>query len=158
MIFWTCSASILKAMFLNHDDVIKWKHFLRYWPFVRGIHRSRGALMLSLICAWTDGWVKNRYAGDLRRHRAHYDVTVMNGRSNENRQISWCQLVMITYGDINDNKVGIRNFQISGRLCGCILAISLWNGYYSDYIARFAFVTNGSLHALRHDQRLSGNE
>ena len=22
-----------------HDDVIKWKHFLCYWPFVRGIHR-----------------------------------------------------------------------------------------------------------------------
>ena len=22
-----------------HDDVIKWKHFPRYWPFVRGIHR-----------------------------------------------------------------------------------------------------------------------
>ena len=37
------------------DDVIKWRHFPRYWPFVRGIHRSlvnsthkgqwRGALM-----------------------------------------------------------------------------------------------------------------
>ena len=25
----------------KHDDVIKWKHFPRYWPFVRGIHRSR---------------------------------------------------------------------------------------------------------------------
>ena len=24
-----------------HDDVIKWKHFPRYWSFVRGIHRSR---------------------------------------------------------------------------------------------------------------------
>ena len=23
-----------------HDDVIKWRHFPRYWPFVRGIHRS----------------------------------------------------------------------------------------------------------------------
>ena len=23
-----------------HDDAIKWKHFPRYWPFVRGIHRS----------------------------------------------------------------------------------------------------------------------
>ena len=23
-----------------HDDVIKLKHFPRYWPFVRGIHRS----------------------------------------------------------------------------------------------------------------------
>ena len=27
---------------LFHDDVIKWKHFPRYWPFVRGIHRSPG--------------------------------------------------------------------------------------------------------------------
>ena len=25
---------------VSHDDVIKWKHFPRYWPFVRGIHRS----------------------------------------------------------------------------------------------------------------------
>ena len=24
-----------------HDDVIKWKHFPRNWPFVREIHRSR---------------------------------------------------------------------------------------------------------------------
>ena len=24
-----------------HDDVIKWKCFQRYWPFERGIHRSR---------------------------------------------------------------------------------------------------------------------
>ena len=55
--------------------------------FVRGILRSpvnsphkgqwRGALMFSLICARTDGWVNNRKAGDLRRHRSHYDVTVM---------------------------------------------------------------------------------
>ena len=70
-----------------HDDVTNWEHFLRYWPFVRGIHRSpvnsphkgqwRGALMFSLICAWINGWVNNGEAGDLRRHRAHYDVTVM---------------------------------------------------------------------------------
>ena len=72
---------------LWHDDVIKCKHFPRYWPFVRGIHRSpvnslhkgqwRGALMFSLICAWINGWVNNREAGDLRRHCAHYDVTVI---------------------------------------------------------------------------------
>ena len=24
----------------QHDDIIEWKHFPRYWPFVRGIHRS----------------------------------------------------------------------------------------------------------------------
>ena len=70
------------------DDVIKWKHFLRYWPFVRWIHRSpvnsrhkgqwHGALMFSLICVWIIGWVNNREAGDLRRYRAHYDVSVMS--------------------------------------------------------------------------------
>ena len=48
-------------MLLHHNDVIKWQHFPRYWPFVRGIHRSpvnsphkgqwRGALMFSFICA-----------------------------------------------------------------------------------------------------------
>ena len=30
-----------------------------------------------LICAWINGWVNNRDTGDLRRHRAHYDVVVM---------------------------------------------------------------------------------
>ena len=63
------------------------EHFPRYWPFVRGIHRSpvnsphkgqwRGALMFSLICVWINDWVNNREAGDMRRHRAHCDVIVM---------------------------------------------------------------------------------
>ena len=70
-----------------HDDVIKWKPFHHYWPFVGGIHRSpvdsphkgqwHGALMFSLVCAWTNGWGNNRNVGDLRRHCAHYDDTVM---------------------------------------------------------------------------------
>ena len=37
----------------------------------------RRALMFSLICAWISSWVNNREAGDLRRHRAHYNVIVM---------------------------------------------------------------------------------
>ena len=37
----------------------------------------RGVLMFPLICTWTNGWAKNRNAGDLRRHCAHYDVTLM---------------------------------------------------------------------------------
>ena len=59
----------------------------RYWPFVRGIHRWPvdsphkdqwlGTLIFFFICTWTDGWVNYRDAGDLRRHRAHYYVTVM---------------------------------------------------------------------------------
>ena len=38
---------------------------------------SAGALMFSLMCAWINGWVNNRKAGDLRSHHAHYDVTVI---------------------------------------------------------------------------------
>ena len=34
-------------------------------------------LMFSLIFAWINGWLNNRKAGDLRRHRAHYYVIVM---------------------------------------------------------------------------------
>ena len=37
----------------------------------------RGSLMFSLICARINDWVNNREAGDLRRHRGHYDVIVM---------------------------------------------------------------------------------
>ena len=35
-------------------------------------------LVFTLIWAWINGWVNNREAGDLRRHRSHSDVTVMN--------------------------------------------------------------------------------
>ena len=70
------------------DDVIKWKHFPRNWPFVRRNHRSpvdpphkgqlRRALMFHLIWAWTNGLVNNPDPCDLRRHRAHYDVIIMD--------------------------------------------------------------------------------
>ena len=92
-----CSCAVLATL---HDDVIKWKHFPRYWSFVRGIHRWpvnsphkgqwRGALMFSLICAWNDGWVNTREAGDLRNHRAHYYVIVM-----DLRPIRWFKLMPI---------------------------------------------------------------
>ena len=82
----TLTLTIYTAITIS-DDVIKWKHFPRYWQFVRGIHRSpvnslhkgqwRGAFIFSLISARINGWVNNGEAGDFRRHRAHYDVTVM---------------------------------------------------------------------------------
>ena len=62
--------------FKYHDDVIKWKHIPRNWPFVRGIHRSpvnsphkgqwRGTLMFCLISARINCWVNNRFNSILR--------------------------------------------------------------------------------------------
>ena len=70
-----------------HDNVIKWKYFPRDWLFVRGIHRSpvnsphKGQWCVTWCFLWSvsekKGWVNNRYAGKLRRHCTHYDVTVM---------------------------------------------------------------------------------
>ena len=77
-----------------YDDVIRWKRFPRYWPFVRGIHRSpvssphKGkwsrALVFSVsewglvfFYARRNGCVNNVEAGDFRRPRTHNDVTVM---------------------------------------------------------------------------------
>ena len=71
----------------NHDNGINGYIFRVTRPFVQGIHRPpvnsphkgqwRGASMFSLICARTNRCANNRDAGDLRRHRVHYDVTVM---------------------------------------------------------------------------------
>ena len=77
---------LLRRLVVWHNDVIKWKHFPRYWPFVRGIHRSpvnsphkgqwHWALCFSLIYYWTNVWVNDRETGDLRRHCAHHDVSL----------------------------------------------------------------------------------
>ena len=90
----------------QHDDVIKWKHFPRYLPFVRGIHRSpvnsphkgqwRGALMFTLIGARINGWVNNCEAGDLRHNRAHYDVIVMNNAESVSTACVYnCQYLLV---------------------------------------------------------------
>ena len=70
------------------NGITRWRHqIMRYLPFMRGIPRWpvdshhkgqwRGALMFSLICAWTNGWASNQDAGELRRNCAYYDVTVI---------------------------------------------------------------------------------
>ena len=40
----------------------------------------RGAVFFYLICAWINGWVNNREAGDLKCHRAHWGVSVLYGK------------------------------------------------------------------------------
>ena len=80
-----------------HDNVIKWKHLPRYlcegnspvtggFPSQRPVTRSFDVFLILfywwhrfsfLICAWTNGWANNQDDGDLRRHCAYYDITVM---------------------------------------------------------------------------------
>ena len=78
-----------------------WRHRLLNSP-----HKGQwcGALMFSLIRAWINGWVNNRKAGDLRCHRAHYDVVVMISknvtllvnRTSNATQVTLCRFCQIT--------------------------------------------------------------
>ena len=66
----------------KHDDVIKWKKILRYWPSVRGIHKGSPrvtvgvpsqrpetrSFVFSLICAWINGWANNEDASETPSH------------------------------------------------------------------------------------------
>ena len=61
MWWWRHQMESFSALLVNSPNKCQW----------------RGTLLFSLIGAWTNGWVNNRDAGDLRHHRAHYDVTVM---------------------------------------------------------------------------------
>ena len=69
----------------------------------------RGALMLSLIPVWINGWVNNREAGDLRRYSAHYDVTVMwiiSPDGNQLMSMVFCLVISVSlvnsYGRTNN--------------------------------------------------------
>ena len=52
-----------------------------------------GSFDVSLICAWIYCWGNNREAGDLRRHRVHYDVTVMREKRSLSHWLRPCSVV-----------------------------------------------------------------
>ena len=138
---WRENAFRISGPLLWHDDVIKWKHFPRYWPSVRGIHRVpvnsphkgqwRGALMFSLICVWINGWVNNREAGDLRRYRAHYDVTVMGNHiwpvDCPHKELNMRTLIFFLL--VESLKLGLTNSRITGYV-----RISIMHGLPNDAI------------------------
>ena len=125
-IFVFCSC--IQHVSFAHYDVSKWKNFPRYWPFVRGIHRSpvdsphkgqwRGALMFYLICAWISGWVNDREAGDFRRHRAHYDVIVTFYWNWTRNWSKWQEFIVTINNDHNNFSMRLTSFGVQSLLCG----------------------------------------
>ena len=77
------SASMHASLYHVLINFTWWRHQIETFSTLgsRGDspHKSqwREALMFSMISAYTTCWANNRDAGGLRRHRAHYDLTVM---------------------------------------------------------------------------------
>ena len=55
-IFNTLSVNLSLVGHRIHDDVIKWKHFPHYWPFVRGIHQWITPTKASDVELWYFLW------------------------------------------------------------------------------------------------------
>ena len=62
-----------------------------HWSPANSPHKGQwcGAFMFSLICAGTKGWANNQDASDLRCHRTHYDITVIEAIIWTNSGISF---------------------------------------------------------------------
>ena len=85
--WWYPHAYIQKWVWISVHHHSWWRHkmetFSALLAFCTGNspvqHKGqwRGALIFSLVCAWTNSWANNGDAGYLRRYRTHYDVIVM---------------------------------------------------------------------------------
>ena len=132
--------------------------FPRYWPFVRGTHRSpvnsphkglwRGALMFSLIGDRINGWVNNREAGDLKRHRVHYDVIVMMPMDSTLQTTMMMQCTrefMVTEMSCQHSIQQISNgswcMGIKGEMYGTVCVTFTWDMYIYIYELFIAFVS-----------------
>ena len=91
----------------------------------------RGALMFYSICARINGWANNGGAGDLRRHRAHYDVIVMNR----------FHFMTSSYSDHNTTVVYSKWFGFFNRVdfSDCFHLLCLWKYIYYIYICVCVF-------------------
>ena len=155
-LFTTVMIAITDIMLLRtgpfHDDVIKWRHFPRYWPFMRGIHRSpensphngqwRGALVLSDLRLnkrfskqlW--GWWFETASRPLWRHR-YVHVERPRCRARVRIYLLRTKPCRIWYCIENEYRRGVDNaslfiwfrnidFRIRQPACLCYKMIEFW--------------------------------
>ena len=101
-------ASVRETLIAMVQMMMTWSNgnIFALLALLRGLHRSpmnsphkgqwRWAMMFSFICAWINAWVNNREAGDLRHHRAHYDVImfIMTSSCSLWRHCAHCDVIV----------------------------------------------------------------
>ena len=106
-----------------HDNIIKWKYFLHYWPFVRGNHWSplssphKGqwccTVMFSLICICLKKWMskqsKCRWLEMLSRSLwHHFNVVVLCSKINNHISCSLiCPMIIVQWQEPHNGTLGL---------------------------------------------------
>ena len=156
-----------QSILLEHDDVIKWKHFQRYWPFVPGIYRLPvkypqkgqwgGDLMFFL---WSAPEQTVETPVILRCHRAHYEGNVMITGVQGYKAVHlpqrhrWCESVPqrqhLTRGSA-DSSNSLRMYIISHTICTRLWCAALFCGYItrSQQIHSFTHILQGYITGTR---------
>ena len=111
----------------------------------------RGALMFSLIYAWINDWVNNYEAGDLRRHRGHYDVIVMRWIRKSFfipfTSLVWCwfsgcsvllSLLLECIVGVFRLWIGFRDFSFCSKIPKCDRVTVIHHDENDDWVQTFA--------------------
>ena len=108
-----------------------------------------------LICVWINGWVNNREAGDFRRYRAHYDVTVMWSKKQSHKTLphniwywlggSTAHIIILT----KDILCSIGNHFTSSRITDCQWKTLQWrynepDGVQINSVSIFSPICSGT--------------
>ena len=157
------SASLQSISIYFHDDVIIWKQFPRSPALCEGNppvntgspHKGqwRRALKFPLICACSNGWANNRHAGDLRRHHARYNVTVMQCYITCGRYYFLDTLYLISEPicvfQITTPTVTWVFFSFHSL---CIQYISTSRAWHSLYVVNMPYILNSNIgaHCIAH--------
>ena len=98
----------------THDDVI---HLCGEFTWHRWIPHTKAAdgefWRFLWSASWINGWVNNREAGDLRHHRAHYDVIAMIICKNDRQD----HVSFATHNSISVASMAYRFIELTQRIC-----------------------------------------
>ena len=101
-----------------------------------------GALVFSLICAWTNNWANNRDDRDLRRNRAQYDVTIMTLCCSTWTAFWDCRQCIVTRHERRIQYVYYDEVIVTDLWCSvmlCIINPRCTGFIFSEHINIFAF-------------------
>ena len=106
--------------------------------------KASDAELWFFIYAWTNGWEINRDAGDLGRHRAHYDVTVMRychvnidiNESNESTLMMLTPNYLKIYIYISTMAAGV--LAVCGAILTEVMVLDLWTMEYFNELCHLS--------------------
>ena len=107
------------------------------------LQRASNVELWCFLCCWANGWVNSSKAGDLRRHGAHYDVTVMTWHLVRSRHLSRNQILGVDRSGLFYNNwqqgLCITDPGIGLHICRLFLIKMHWYHMFLSVIFKYSW-------------------